>query len=132
MKYGAIATGSKESLDCAKHIFKDASPINEVKYQTFIACQLISVLPEHSLKEEYHAKIKNKDQLITKEQLKKAIGNNKQFNEGLVIRTMPNDDSKKNRNYDLEQHPFLTNDAISYIEEIGIKHLIVDIPSIDE
>jgi len=118
--------------ESAKHILKDASPINKIKCPTFIACQLISVLPEQSLKEEYHAEIDNKDQLITKEQLMKSLGDNSSFNEGLIIRTMPNGNSKKNRDYNLEEHPFLTNDAILYIEEIGVKHLIVDIPSIDK
>ena len=36
-----------------------------------------------------------------------------------------------NRNYNLNHHPFFTNDAILYLKDIGIKHIIVDIPSID-
>ena len=28
--------------------------------------------------------------------------------------------------------PFLTNDAIYYINQLGVKHLLVDLPSIDK
>ena len=51
---------------------------------------------------------------------------------GLIIRTIPNDDSKKTRDYHLKPAPFFTNDAIDHINELGVKHLLVDIPSLDK
>ena len=40
--------------------------------------------------------------------------------------------SKKSRNYDKHPAPFFTNDSIDYLNELAIKHLLVDLPSIDK
>ena len=50
----------------------------------------------------------------------------------LIIRTLPNDESKLSRNYDDVSAPFLTSDAMDYINQLGVKHLLVDLPSIDK
>ena len=50
----------------------------------------------------------------------------------LIVRTLPNDDSKLSRTYDSENlSPYLTSDAMQLIVERGFKHLLVDLPSID-
>ena len=36
------------------------------------------------------------------------------------------------RNYDDQPAPFFTNDAIHYVNKLGITHLLVDVPSIDK
>lgn len=50
----------------------------------------------------------------------------------LIVRTLPNDESKLSRKYD-EQNipPYFAADAIELIVESGFKHLLVDLPSID-
>lgn len=51
---------------------------------------------------------------------------------GLIIRTLPNDDSKLTRRYDAENvPPYFAAEAIEYIVECGFKHLLVDLPSLD-
>ena len=49
----------------------------------------------------------------------------------LIIRTKPNPESKRFTNYSNNPAPFFTNDAISMICDLKIKHLIVDLPSVD-
>jgi len=50
----------------------------------------------------------------------------------LIIRTLPNDESKLTRRYDSENiPPYFTTKAIGYIVECGFTHLLVDMPSID-
>lgn len=50
----------------------------------------------------------------------------------LVVRTLPNDESKLTRRYDLDNiPPYFSAEAIEYIVECGFKHLLVDLPSID-
>ena len=49
----------------------------------------------------------------------------------LVIRTIPNNDNKKSLRFYESPPPFFTNDALQYIAQLGIHHLIVDIPSVD-
>jgi arylformamidase len=50
----------------------------------------------------------------------------------LLVRTLPNDDGKLSRVYDENNiPPYFTTDAMEYIVECGLKHLLVDLPSID-
>lgn len=51
----------------------------------------------------------------------------------LVVRTLPNGPDKKSAEYgDSQRPPFFTADAMRYLVERDIRHLIVDIPSIDK
>ena len=49
----------------------------------------------------------------------------------LVVRTMPNDDSKLTRQYGDTIPPYFSAEAMEFIVEAGFKHLLVDLPSID-
>ena len=51
--------------------------------------------------------------------------------EVLIIRTNPNPKSKQFINFLDNPPPFFTNDAMAMICDMGINHLIVDIPSVD-
>jgi kynurenine formamidase len=50
---------------------------------------------------------------------------------GLIIRTLPNAESKKSRDYMKDAPSFFSIDAMEYIVSLGVKHLIVDTPSVD-
>ena len=53
--------------------------------------------------------------------------------ESLVIRTLPNLSSKKSSVYDQNnQPPFFTKQAMQWIADSPINHLLVDFPSIDK
>ena len=49
----------------------------------------------------------------------------------LVIRTLPNEPAKRARDYSDIAPPYLTREAVRFMVERGIEHLIVDLPSID-
>lgn len=50
----------------------------------------------------------------------------------LIVRTLPNDDSKLTRSYGVGNiPPYFTADSMEYIVQCGFKHLLVDLPSID-
>src|SRR5690606_34062622 len=51
--------------------------------------------------------------------------------EALVIRTLPNDRSKLKRNYDQLPAPFFTAQAMQWIVRQNVRHLVVDLPSVD-
>jgi kynurenine formamidase len=51
---------------------------------------------------------------------------------GLIIRTLPNEISKKYRQYSGTNPPYVTQDAIDWLVSQNIEHLLVDIPSIDK
>lgn len=105
--------------ECLGHITKDFYSINQCLKQFFFLAELISVQPE-----EY-----NGDLVITKNQIEVLL--NGKTPEALVIRTLPNIVSKKNKNYSHSNPPYLLEEAATYIREIGIKHLLIDLPSVD-
>ena len=44
---------------------------------------------------------------------------------------MPNSKTQLTKNYNTNNNAFLSNEAIYYLKSIGVKNLIVDLPSID-
>ena len=116
------------------HLLRDNGNIGKIFTELFLPTVLITVDPEIAKKtnDKYHCDI-NEDELIitlkiVKLQLEKYIN----FNPiALIIRTLPNDTKKRFQNYAKEPPPFLSNNAMSYINKLNISHLIVDIPSID-
>lgn len=53
-----------------------------------------------------------------------------QYN-ALVVRTAPNDDGKKTRNYSGKYAPYIAANDMQRIVDAGIQHLLVDVPSVD-
>lgn len=49
----------------------------------------------------------------------------------LVIRTLPNDASKRTRRWSSTNPPYIDIDAMDLIVERGVRHLMVDLPSVD-
>ncbi|MBU6476210.1 MAG: cyclase family protein [Alphaproteobacteria bacterium] len=49
--------------------------------------------------------------------------------EALIVRTLPNPPAKKTRSY--KDWPTFTPDAMKQIVRLGVKHLLVDLPSVD-
>ena len=112
------------------HVIDSEEKISDVCPYGMIPAWLTSVelCEANHTNESYHCDIAS-NLLITKKELQKNIS---ESYSALIIRTLPNDDSKKTRDYDVKPAPFFTNDAIDHINELGVKHLLVDIPSIDK
>ena len=53
------------------------------------------------------------------------------FLEGLIIRTYPNSKIKMSQDYMQQPPPFFSIDAMKYLRERGVEHLLVDTPSVD-
>jgi len=70
------------------------------------------------------------DFVITKRQLQFALGNKKR--DAIIIRTLPNLSDKKNMQYSNTNPTYLLEEAAIYLKEKGIKHLLVDLPSVDK
>lgn len=51
--------------------------------------------------------------------------------EALIIRTLPNNSSKKSMNYSASNPPYLDVETIKFFDDNGIKHLLIDLPSVD-
>jgi len=105
--------------ECLGHITREFYSINQCLKQFFFVAELISVEPENT----------NNDLIISKNQIEKAVKNSN--NNALIIRTLPNSTSKKSKNYSKTNPPYLSEEAAIYIREIGIQHLLIDLPSVD-
>ena len=58
--------------------------------------------------------------------------NKKDNIDALIIRTIPNTKNKINKNYSNTNPPYFSEKAVKYLVEIGIQHLLIDLPSIDK
>jgi len=116
--------------ECISHIKDVEYKVVDFCPEGFIPSKLISVFPEKSINtmDSYHVPLTT-DLVISKELLVQKI---KDPIDSLIIRTLPNSSYKSTQNYDENPAPFFTTEAINYINELSIKHLLVDIPSIDK
>jgi kynurenine formamidase len=107
----------------------------QLNLPALMPCAVISITPELALEsnENYSPKFYDNDLIISSSSLKKALidYNNAQL-EALVVRTLPNNTNKQQQAYNRENQPaFFTREAILYLNERGVEHLVVDLPSID-
>lgn len=108
------------------HISTEFHSINDSLTEFFFNAKLVTIQPKAFVNTEWDAT----DLVIDRVLLKEAI-DNIGYNDALIIRTSPNDDLKKSKNYSNSNPPYLTTDAMAYIVEMGVKHLLIDLPSVD-
>lgn len=118
--------------ECAGHITDKRIYVNEVLKNIFVIGELITVEPVNAenTNEKYQPELNTADKVITRKSIEDKIKKNDDV-KALMIRTLPNDDSKMMRRYLQHEPPFFSNDAMEYINELNIEHLLVDIPSVD-
>ncbi|TCI91335.1 cyclase family protein [Tenacibaculum sp. M341] len=105
--------------ECAGHITKKIHSVNENLAQFFFLAEVVTIAPE-SL---------NDDLVISKKQLQSALKNKKV--DAVVIRTLPNFEDKRSRRYSNTNPPYLLEEAAIFLREMGVNHLLIDLPSVD-
>ena len=101
-EYKIVTHCNGTHTECVGHISFERISINETLKDFFIQSTLISVTPEKAFdtNENYIPQKNESDFLITKNILQEKLSEiDKDFLNGLIIRTLPNDDSKKSRDY---------------------------------
>ncbi|MFM7566361.1 MAG: cyclase family protein [Flavobacteriales bacterium] len=98
------------------HISTDVYPVSQCFNQFFFDAQLITIIPT----------IIGADRVITADQLACV-----QPGEALLIRTEPNHQNKCTMNYSDTNPTYMDVACVSKLNECGIKHLLVDMPSVD-
>jgi len=106
--------------ECAGHITEKVYSINQNLKTFFFLAEVITVAPEND----------NEDKIISKKQLQFAIGNKKR--DAIILRTIPNTREKLSRQYSHTNWPYLKEDAVKFMVSKGVKHLLIDLPSIDK
>lgn len=124
-QYTFIPHCSGTHTECVGHILNERIAVRDCLQDVLMPARLVSVAPEGT----------DGDLLITRKALEAAAVSG--FFElgdvrALVVRTLPNDESKLTREYgETNIPPYFSTDAMQYIVEAGIVHLLVDLPSID-
>ncbi|HAY34010.1 MAG TPA: cyclase family protein [Ignavibacteria bacterium] len=133
-EYRLIPHCNGTHTECVGHISYERISIDKTLEDILIPASLITVTPEKSDDtDDTYIPEKNKDDyLITEKVLREKINNyDSGFLEGLIIRTLPNSKDKMSRRYMTKQPAFFSVEAIKFISELNVKHLILDLPSVD-
>lgn len=112
--------GNGTHTECVGHISQEKYNINQCLRRFHFFAKLISVWPQ---------RLDNGDRVILRKQLVDALQGMK--TEALVLRTLPNDDWKLRQNYSGSNPPYVHHEAIAFLVNQGVKHLLIDLPSVD-
>ena len=118
IKFNPHAHGTH--TECVGHITEEFHSINQHLKTFFFFAELITVAPEKV----------GDDFVISKKQLQFVIGNKKR--DAIIIRTIPNTNEKLSMQYSHTNPPYLVEEAAVYLKEKGVKHLLIDLPSVDK
>ncbi len=113
--------GNGTHTECVGHISKETYKLRDCMQRYMFASSLISV---------DSFKLDNGDKLITRESIEEGI-KNIGFSEALVIRTRPNDEEKLRRDYSGTNPVYFDPEAIEFMVDNGVNHLLTDLPSVD-
>lgn len=106
--------------ECVGHISEEFHSVQESLNRYFFTAEVITVLPEAL----------GNDSVISDKSLIELLGSTKP--EAVVIRTLPNPADKKVKHYSNTNWPYLTEQAATFLREIGVMHLLIDLPSVDK
>jgi len=122
--------------ESVSHIVNESIAVFEAIDSSLFPCTLISLTPVDALssKDNYPAGFESGQRVITKHQLQQKLDKlDLKYLQGLVIRTKPNSETKKQSKYDSNNYPpYFTEDAMNYLVSKNVQHLLVDIPSVDK
>lgn len=116
--------GHGTHTECLGHITPTVHSVNGVVREAFMKTLLVSVTPE-----SFQAEDGKMDLVIRPHQLEQALF--QQDVSALMIRTLPNLPSKKSLNYSDTNPTYLDVSIVELLNNSGIKHLLVDLPSVD-
>jgi kynurenine formamidase len=106
--------------ECVGHISEKEYSVNGQLSHYFYTAQVISVTPE-SVGDDF---------VISAIEIKSLLRGD--LPEALVIRTLPNSPEKKSKHWSHTNWPYLEEEAARYLRVSGVKHLLVDLPSVDK
>tara|TARA_B100000768_G_C11284881_1_gene381722 strand:- start:8957 stop:9736 length:780 start_codon:yes stop_codon:yes gene_type:complete len=118
--------GHGTHTECAGHISEEVHSVNDSLKTFFSEALLITIAPD--ILKETDRWMEKGDLVITKDQLESKWDGS---SESLIIRTTPNTIEKKSKNYSDTNPPYIHPDAMEYIASTKIKHLLLDLPSVD-
>ncbi len=120
--------------ECVAHLTREPLDAYRVAPAGLIPALLVSVTPAAAgdTREGTVPAPNAQDLLVTRRALQDAWPAHAPFAaRALVVRTLPNPESKRQRDYTGQNAAYLSREAAQLLVERGIEHLVVDLPSID-
>lgn len=112
--------GNGTHTECVGHVAKEIYSVLDCFKKYFFSAQLISVTPDEI----------NGDRIITRNSVEEQLKQVKN-KEALIIRTLPNSEQKCSVDYSNTNPTYFDTEAMELIVDLGIQHLLVDLPSVD-
>ncbi len=110
--------GNGTHTECVGHISRNKESVNQSLKTFFFIARLISIEPEE----------RNDDLVISKERVAEVLSDPC---DAVLIRTLPNSNEKLKKQYSNSNPPYLEVDVIDHLLELGVEHLLLDLPSVD-
>lgn len=122
--------GNGTHTECVGHISTEYVSLNDCLKEFHFNALLISVNPDIVSTDTGQF-----DQVITRQMIESAYKNLMQevpvIPTALIVRTLPNKENKCQKNYSNTNPAYFSPEAMGYIVEKGICHVITDLPSVD-
>ena len=145
---GSVATGASANCstvtltphcqmthtETVAHLTREAGDAWRVVPRGLLPAVVVSVVPEPASEssESTDPQPYATDALITKRRLRAAWPMTRMVDPvAVIVRTLPNDATKRTRNYTELVPPYLTREAVQWLVEKRIEHLVLDVPSLD-
>ena len=130
--------GNGTHTETVGHICHPAPPVGQTLGDLLVPSTLVSLSPVALSEsgESYTDPHDERDEVITEGALERALGDHlvsssSPWCEGLLIRTSLGRKEGPLLSYSGENPPYLTHEAMALVRRLGVRHLIVDIPSVD-
>lgn len=107
--------------ECVGHITPQKISLQDCLKHFFFLAEVITITPQKV----------GDDFQITKLQIE-AFKEKIQDKKALVIRTSPNKEYKKTKQYNHTNWAYFTKQAMEYVVLLGVEHLLIDLPSVDK
>jgi kynurenine formamidase len=107
--------------ECLGHISLNKESVNQTMERSHFTALLVSVRPE-----EWEGDLR-----ISLDRFLEAL-DGREIPEALVIRTIPNTEDKRTRQYSGSNPPYLDASIAIFLAENGVEHLVLDLPSPDK
>ena len=114
--------GNGTHTECAGHVAAEPIFINDALKEFFHLAHLVTIAPEPA----------GGGNIISLESLSAVLPKNAESAKALIIRTKPNNADKLARNYSGANAPYMDEEAMAYVNSLGIEHLLTDLPSVDK
>ncbi|MEL6592649.1 MAG: cyclase family protein [Bacteroidota bacterium] len=116
------------------HITKERLAVHEILQDSWLPACVVSLHPRsaNETTDQYDPGLQPEDKVLDAAMIEQALaGVPLAFREAVIIRSLPNEPDKKSRDYMQQSPPFFTLEGMSAIRDHGVKHLLVDMPSVD-